>query len=119
MVSIPGIVSPALAHSHRTGAIETGQHMSVSVPLRLHNTADLDAFPAQVSDPMSAQYGHYLTPAQFTERFGPTAAEVTRVSGFLSSAGLHVDSVSGDRQVVVASGTVDQLQKAFNTTLSR
>ncbi|MBV9847526.1 MAG: S8/S53 family peptidase [Kutzneria sp.] len=117
-VVVPGSVSPALAHSHRGDAVGADQQMSVSIPLKLRDAAGLDAFLTQVNDPKSAQYHHYLTPAQFTERFGPSQGDVDKVTDFARSAGLHVDSVSGNRQVVTASGTVGQLEKAFATTLS-
>lgn len=118
LVALPGNTSPALAHSQRDGALDANRELSISVALKLRNTAELDKFIAETSNPHSTQHGQFLTPAQFTERFGPTQAAVDSTSNFLRANGLRVNAVSGNRQVVSASGTVSQLQKAFGTSLS-
>ena len=60
------------------------------------NAADLKAFDAAVSDPSSPSYAHYLSPAQFRDRFSPTAGDVAAVKGFLRQAGFNVgDELEG------------------------
>ncbi|GAA2276990.1 MULTISPECIES: S53 family peptidase [Kitasatospora] len=118
-VALPNTVTPAVAHSQKQGDVPAAQQISVAVSLKLRNTAQLDRFLAAVNDKHSPQYGHYLTPAQFTERFGPTQADVAQVRSYLEGQGLKVTSVSANRQVVNASGTNAQIAKAFGTHESR
>ncbi|MGW4806954.1 protease pro-enzyme activation domain-containing protein [Kitasatospora sp. NPDC004272] len=114
-VALPQTVTPAVARSHRQGDVPADRRISVAVSLKLRDTAALDAFLTAVATPGTAEYGHYLTPAQFTDRFGPTAAGVEQVRAFLTAQGLKVDSVSANRQVVNATGTSAQLSAAFGT----
>ncbi|MFE2350650.1 protease pro-enzyme activation domain-containing protein [Kitasatospora cineracea] len=114
-VALPQTVTPAVARSQKQGDVPADRRISVAVSLKLRNTAELDRFLAAVATPGTAEYGHYLTPAQFTERFGPTAADVEQVRAFLTAQGLKVDSVSTNRQVVNATGTSAQVAAAFGT----
>ncbi|MGW4691067.1 protease pro-enzyme activation domain-containing protein [Kitasatospora cineracea] len=114
-VALPQTVTPAVARSQKQGDVPADRRISVAVSLKLRNTAELDRFLAAVATPGTAEYGHYLTPAQFTERFGPTTADVEQVRAFLTAQGLKVDSVSTNRQVVNATGTSAQVAAAFGT----
>src|SRR6202000_408057 len=104
MVAVPHNVNPAVAGSTRTGDLAANHMMSFAVSLKLHDEAGLRQFLAQVGNRSSAQYHHYLTPAQFTARYGPSTADVTKVTDYLRSAGLTVTRVSGNRQVVDVKG---------------
>ena len=107
-----------LAQSQQLGAVPADQKVSVAVSLNLRNGAELDRTIAAVNDAHSAQYGHFLTPEQFTARFGPTTDQVNRVTDYLRAQGLSVDAVSGNHLTVDASGPAAAVQKAFGTTLA-
>jgi subtilase family serine protease len=70
-----------------------------------------------VADPHSRNYQHYLTPAQFNARFGPTAASVGKVRDFLSGEGLTVGATADGNRWVEASGTIGAFDRAFGTTV--
>jgi subtilase family serine protease len=72
---------------------------------------------AAVSSPGSAQYGHFLSPAQYRSRFAPAAASAAAVAGYLRAAGLRVGTLPANRQYVPATGAVTSLDRAFHTTL--
>ncbi len=117
--AIPRNLSPALAYSHRQGDVAADEQMSVAVSLKLRHTDQLDAFLAQVSDPKSPEYGHYLTPSQFLGAYGPSPEDARAVAAYLRSQGLKVTGVSANRQVVDAIGGAAQMAKAFGTTIGR
>jgi subtilase family serine protease len=117
MVAVPHNVNPAVAGSTRTGDLAANHMMSFAVSLKLHDEAGLRQFLAQVGDRSSAQYHHYLTPAQFTARYGPSTADVTKVTDYLRSAGLTVTRVSGNRQVVDVQGSAGTVNRAFATRI--
>ncbi|MEC3976429.1 protease pro-enzyme activation domain-containing protein [Amycolatopsis sp. H20-H5] len=114
-VALTDNVSPAVAHSQRVGDLPAAQQVSVAVALKLHNTAQLDRFVADVANPRSPMYGKYLTPQQFAAQYGATKSETDRVTAFLRDKGLTINSVSG--QVVDATGTSAQLAGAFSTSM--
>ncbi|WP_328685116.1 S53 family peptidase [Streptomyces sp. NBC_00343] len=102
----------------RTGAVSAAKHISVAISLTPRNNKGLDTFIANVSNPRSSSYGHYLTKAQFAARFGRTDAEVKRVKDYLRAQGLTVGKVHSGNLLVDASGTAAQLEKAFGTKLA-
>ncbi|MEA2932962.1 MAG: pseudomonalisin [Actinomycetota bacterium] len=69
--------------------------------------------------PGSADYRHFLTPAQFDQRFGVPTATYDRAAGWLRAAGLVVSTGSRSHDYVLATGTADQVQRAFATTIRR
>ena len=115
-VPLAGSTSPALAYSHRVGALPGTRQLSVAVTLKLRDTAQLSAFINAASTPGTAAYGHYLTAAQFAAEYAPTTAQVATVSAFLRGKGLTVARVSGNRESLDVTGSVSKLQSAFDTT---
>jgi subtilase family serine protease len=58
-------------------------------------------------------FQHYLTPQRVRSRFGPTAAQVSAVRSWLTSAGLSVTGVTP--HYVAVHGSVGAAQRAFGT----
>jgi len=76
------------------------------------------AAAAAVSSPSSPQYHHFITPAQFGQRFGPSAASVSAVRSWLAEAGLHVTGLDAGGRFVRATGSVAAAEKAFGVELA-
>ena len=79
--------------------------------------AALQAAVASLSTPGSANYGKWLTSAQYDATYAPTAASAQALSGYLAGKGLAVGGVEAHRRYVTATGTPAQLGAAFGTTL--
>jgi hypothetical protein len=90
-----------------------------TVVLNPRGGAGLAAFIARVSDQDSSDYGQYLTPAGFGQRFGPTAATVQAVQAALRAGGLHVGNVSRSRLLIPFTGTAQDVHAAFGTSVAR
>jgi subtilase family serine protease len=72
-----------------------------------------------VSDPTSASYGDYLTPAQAQARFGATSAQIQAVQSWMTGAGLTVTGVtSGAGAYVSVTGTVAEASQAFGVSFA-
>jgi subtilase family serine protease len=100
-------------------AAPASQHVAVRVYLAPRGgTAALNAAIRSVSTPGSASYRHFLTPAQYRSRFGPTARTVASVSSWLRGAGLRVTGVGSDNRYVKATGTAAATQRAFHVKLA-
>lgn len=101
-----------------TGQVADTQRIPLAISLAPRDEAGLTAFINAVSDPRSPRYGHYLTTAQYAQQFGPSQAEVNKVTDYLRAQGISVGSVSPSHLVIDASGTADEVEHAFGTTLS-
>ncbi|KJK59398.1 S53 family peptidase [Saccharothrix sp. ST-888] len=117
-VALNGNVVPAVSHSTRTGEVAADRAITVAVSLSQRDTAGLETFLAQVTDPKSPGYQHYLTVDQFAQRFGATEATVAKVTAYLKAQGLKVGAVTANHLTLEASGTAAQVQQAFGTRLS-
>src|SRR4051812_10378515 len=97
------------------GATADSAKVTVRVYLAGKDAKGLAAYAKAVSDPNSAAYGHYLTPAQTQAAYGATKAQVAEVSAWLKSAGLKV--TGANKHYLTASGDVAAAEKAFGTQL--
>lgn len=88
-VAVPGTGLGTLASSHAIHALGATSQVRVSVFVG-RDRAGLAATVRQVSQPGSAQYRHFLSPAQVAARFGATAADRAAVAGWLRDSGLRI-----------------------------
>ncbi|PRC93737.1 S53 family peptidase [Solimicrobium silvestre] len=94
-----------------------GEKKSITVSLQLRNQDQLESFLTALHTPGNASYHKFLTPEQFAAQYSPTQAQVDAVVAHLSSAGFKNISVSSNRTLVSADGTVATVKQAFNTSL--
>jgi subtilase family serine protease len=116
-VTLSGSIAPAQARSHPDGTVAASSSFGFDLVLSLRNAAGAQAFVKAVSNPGSAQFHHYLSDAQWSSRFGPTKAEVSKAEAWLRSAGFSVTSVPKDRLYVAAQGTANGVEHAFGVQL--
>jgi subtilase family serine protease len=103
---------------HQAPPVTTGA-VNLRVYLAGQNPAGLAAYATAVSDPTSASYGDYLTPAQAQARFGATSAQIQAIKSWLTGAGLTVTGVtSGAGGYVSVTGTVAEASKAFGVSFA-
>jgi len=92
--------------------------LTLNISLGVHNSAQLDAIIATASSPLSPQYGHYLTRAEYLTQFAPTDAEVQAVKDWATGAGLSVQSVSPEHLIVAVEGTTGQVEHALGVNIN-
>jgi len=110
--------APAWAQPSRDqGAADPTAPTEVKVYLPLRDGATATQLVQSVSDPKSPDYGKYLSPADFRSRFAPTADDVAQVQQFLAGAGLTVGAVPDNHHSVAASGTLAQVEQAFDVAV--
>jgi subtilase family serine protease len=100
-----------------TGRMAPSQTLSLNIVLPLGDEAGLKSFLDEVYDPNSSSYRHFITPAEFTERFGPTEAEYAAVVKYAQTHGLTVTGGSRDGMEVQAKGSVSAIESAFHVTM--
>jgi kumamolisin len=100
-----------------TGRMAPGQTLTLNLVLALRDPAGLQAFLADIYNPASPNFRHYLTPAEFTEKFGPTQADYDAVVAFATRNGLEVFGGSRDGMEVLVKGPVSAIESALHLTL--
>jgi Pro-kumamolisin, activation domain len=91
--------------------------MNLAIGLPLRNRAELDKFLQDVVDPASPRFRHYLTAAQFAERYGPTEADYQTLAGFFEANGLAVTSTHSNRMILDISGTVADVERTLHVNM--
>ncbi len=100
------------------GALPASRQLTVGVVLKNPNEAAEDAYLATLYDSANANYQNFLDPDQFNAQFGVPAATTQAAQAWLEGAGLHVTTIEGATNYLLAQGSVAQIQSAFATTLN-
>jgi subtilase family serine protease len=79
--------------------------------------ADLNQLLQDQQNPSSPSYHQWLTPAQFGTRFGLSSADLSKVTSWLTSKGLTVTNVAPSANDITVSGSVSQVEQAFNVSI--
>jgi hypothetical protein len=79
--------------------------------------ADLDTYLESIQDPNSPNYRQWITPEEFGERYGVSDDDLVTVETWLRSNGFAINKIAKGRMAIEISGTVGQVQSAFNTSL--
>jgi subtilase family serine protease len=87
-------------------------HLAIGLPLR--NQEACTSLLEQIYDPASPEYHHYLTPDEFTARFGPTDQDYQKVIAFAEAKGMKVIGMHPDRVLLDVSGAVAGIERAFH-----
>ena len=102
------------------GAVPDSQNVpSITVTLKrtASQQADLESFLTDVRTKGSSSYHQWLTPAQFAQRFAPSADSVAQVTTWLQAQGLQVASASAGGMRLTVTGTAAQASHAFAVSL--
>ncbi|HEV2643131.1 MAG TPA: protease pro-enzyme activation domain-containing protein, partial [Candidatus Elarobacter sp.] len=121
----PESISPLLAVPKPSGPLaytDAGRRpasapVNISITLRYNNQAQLDQFVADVSDPHSPSYRHFITPAQFNSLYAPTAQQEQSVMDALQRAGFTVTQRFPNRTIVDATAPASAVERFFSTEM--
>jgi pseudomonalisin len=97
-----------IANAGDLGAAPASQTITVQVGLQLHNVSQLV---------QSVGAGTILSDSAFVATYSPTASDVSAVTNYLHSQGFTNITVEPDNLIVSATGTVAQVQSAFDTSI--
>lgn len=79
--------------------------------------SDLAALLAAQQDLDSPLYHHWLSPAEFGARFGPSDDDLAQVTAWLAAQGFTIDEIHAGRRLVTFSGSAAQVAATFRTDL--
>lgn len=109
---IRGNIPPFIQRAGRIGHTPE-KSIDFVVGLKLRNQDQLHALLVAQQTPGSSDYHHFLTPADFAARFGPTSGDVATVEQYLRSNGIRIREVAPNRLLIDATGSVSQIEHAF------
>jgi subtilase family serine protease len=110
---------PAATPANQVAATPASTTIDFSVGLQLRDPIGAVAFERAVSEPGGASYHHYLSPAQWEQRFSPARASVEAVTSWLKAEGVTVEAVTPDRMTIQASASAATIERAFATSLGQ
>ena len=110
---VPAVVSRLQPVERLAG----GRRLDLAIGLPLRNAAGLSALLQQLNDPASPNYHQWLTPEQFTERFGPTEADYQAVAAWAKAHGLAMTATHPNRVVLDVEGSVGNIEQALHLAL--
>jgi subtilase family serine protease len=118
--TLAGTLHPLTRKATDLGSLNSGtqlESMTLNIGLSPDQQTELNGLLEAQQDPKSPQYRHWLTQEEYGARFGLTAADLSKVSGWLTSQGLTVKKVSKTRNAIYFSGKAWQVESAFHTQL--
>jgi len=110
---VPNIVSRLTP----VGRLPATNQMRLAIGVPLRDPAGLEKFLGQLYDPASPVFRQYLTPEEFTAKFGPTEQDYQAVKDFARTNGLTIADMHGNRLLLDVVGPVAAVEKAFHLTL--
>jgi hypothetical protein len=104
-------------HLQPLGLLPPTNRLNLSIGLPLRNQKLLGDLLAQIYDPESSNFRHYLTPQQFAEQFGPANSDYEAIIAFAGKNGLTITGTYPDRTVLNVSGSVAEIERTFHVTM--
>jgi subtilase family serine protease len=118
-VQLSGTVSPEALKLPSHGDLSPSQSLSLQIWFKPHHQDELTKLLASQQHATSPQFHKWLTPQEYTERFGVTQQEFNKVSNWLRKEGFQVTSGSPGNGYIKFRGSVLSIGHAFNTRISK
>ncbi len=93
-------------------------NMNVLVMFNFSNPAALDSLLSNLTNPMSPQYGHFLSQTQFNTEFSPQYSTYNSAINYFRQYGVNVKETFQNRLVLSLQGSGENISKAFNTNIT-
>ena len=100
------------------GSLPATQSLHFDIVLALSHPAELKNFLKEVYNPSSSSYRHFVTPSEFTAKFGPSQKDYDALIRFAKANGFTVLRGSLDSRDVQLKGSVANIEKAFHVSMN-
>jgi hypothetical protein len=107
------------AGSAARGVLPQSSVIDATVALQPRDAAALSAYAQAVSTPGSVDYHHFLSVAQFAQRFAPDADHVASVRAALQAQGLTPGPLAANGLSFDVTATAGRMSTAFATSFER
>ncbi len=110
-------VPAAVAGRIATGRLDSQKRLALAISLPPRNGAELDQLLKDLYDPTSPAFHQFLGTAEFTRRFGATEQDYQAAMAFAESNHLTIENTHPNRLVLDVSGSVSEIEKAFQVSM--
>jgi subtilase family serine protease len=107
----------ASGQAQLVGKLPATQSMHFDIVLPLRDRTGLQIFLQQAYDPTTPFYRQFLTPQEFTARFGPSQEDWDALVAFAKASGFEIVSGSRDAMDLRLVGSVANIERAFHVTM--
>jgi hypothetical protein len=115
--TLRGVVPGAVGGLQAKDRLAPDKRLRLAISLPLRNQDALHALLRDLYDPTSQNYRQWLTPQQFTERFGPSEQDYQALMNFAKANGLTITVTHPNRVVLDVEGAVSDVEAAFHVSL--
>lgn len=116
MVKISGNHPTAIA-GEPSGRIDPGRMLTMAINFKLRDHQSLNRLLSEQQDPSSPNYHRWLTPQEFSARFGPDPARFKTVRDWLAAQGFEIESSSIERRSITFKGAAGLAERVFRTKI--
>ncbi len=115
--TLQGHVPPAVGRVQPLERLHPARSLDLAIGLPLRNREALTNVLKALYDPASPSFRHYLTPEDFTARFGPSEQDYEALAAFMSTNGLTVTARHPNRLLLDVNGAVAAIERTFHVSL--
>lgn len=108
-------VPPNATRLRPSAPAEPSTILSLSIAFLPRDQAGMDVLLAAQQDPGSALYHKWLTPEEFSARFGPAEKDFTSVSKWLNTSGFQISGGSPQEGLIRFTGYVATRRNEHST----
>ena len=119
-VTLRGNTRPEAKAINDRGRVSDGlmlDHMMLQLQRSSEQEQALQQFIKDIHDPASPLFHHWITAAEFGERYGAAPASIAKVTDWLESQGFKVNLVYPNQMVIDFSGSAGQIRRALRTEI--
>jgi subtilase family serine protease len=116
---LTGTVSPEALKLPNLGDLPSSRSLPLEMRFKPRHQAQLTQLLAKQQDPKSSQYHQWLTPQEYTKRFGVTEQEFNKVSSWLKKEGFQITSGSPANGFIRVTGSVLSIGHTFDTRIEK
>ncbi|WP_348262891.1 protease pro-enzyme activation domain-containing protein [Telmatobacter sp. DSM 110680] len=120
LTTLAGNTHPLARPSNDRGMADLGKYMERMVLVLKRSPVQeqaLKEFNERQYDPASPDYHRWLSPEEFGAIYGPSDSDVAAITNWLQNHGFQIYEVGAGRVTIEFSGTVAQVQQAFNVEM--
>lgn len=114
-----GHIPSAVSQLTPLGTESSSERLKLAIGLPLRNEEELNHLLHELYDPASTNYHRYLTPEEFTARFGPTEADYEAVKRYAQQNGFTITGTHPNRVILDVEASVTNIEKSFHLTMRR
>ncbi len=114
-----GTVAPEALRLPAFGELSADRSLPIQIWFKPRNQRALEQLLAAQQNPHSPQFHKWITPQEYSRRFGVTQAQFDRLSRWLTLQGFQVTGGSPSSGFIKAAGNEGAIARTFNTRLMK